>query len=135
MKPLPTPGAHGLTLAMKEQIRQQSVAYDGEPGEPWWCGDCLADLPADPMLHGSHICGDAVTVERAFGGLSFEVIGPQLGDLVWHPGTVPPGWGRLYEVSAVTPRGLRLWDMGNALDVQPSRVQVVRKATERGTTK
>ena len=116
----------GMTLAMKEQTRI-AVRCQDEPGEPWYCGDCLADLPADAMLHGSHICGEAVTVERAFGGLTFEVIGPEVGDTVWYLGAVPRGWGRLYEVTAAGRWGLRLWDMGNVLDVWPSHVDIIRK--------
>lgn len=118
-----------LTLAMKEQIRQFDVAFRGDPGQPWYCGDCLADLPADAMLHGSHVCGEAYSAERAFGGLGQEVIGPEPGDVVWHLGDVPPGYGRVYEVAGVSAAGLLyLLDMGNVLrNVPAARVMVPGK--------
>jgi hypothetical protein len=117
---------HVLTLAMKQQIRQFDVAFAGEAGQPWYCGDCLADLPRDKMLHGSHVCGEAYAVERAFGGLGQEVIGAEPGDVVWYPGDVPAGWGRVYTVREVYAGGfLYLEDIGNVLRGVPARDVVI----------
>jgi hypothetical protein len=125
-----------LTLAMKERMRVQSGIFvpltcNDNDGSPLYCGDCLADLP-DPWLRGSHVCGQAVTVERAFGGLGQEVIGAEPGDTVWFLGQVPSGYGRVYEVTAATVRGLRLLDVDQVLcDVRPMDVVVIRKAARR----
>jgi hypothetical protein len=117
---------HVLTLAMKERIRQFDVAFQDEPGQPWYCGDCLADLPRDPMLHGSHVCGEAFAVERAYGGLGQEVIGPEPGDVAWYTGELPDGYGRIYEVADVSPGGLLyLLDCGNVLRNVPAALAVV----------
>lgn len=118
--------SHVLTLAMKEQIRQFDVAFRGEPGQPWYCGDCLADLPADTMLHGSHVCGEAYPVLRAFGGLGQEILGPEPGDVAWYSGPLPPGYGRVYQVADVSPAGLLyLLDCGNVLRGVPAALCTV----------
>jgi hypothetical protein len=105
-----------LTLAVKEHVRGALVRCQDTPGEPWYCADCLADLPGGLEAQDAHECG----------------AGPEEGDLVWYDGALPAGYGRLYEVTCVQPGGrLRLWDMGNALDVWPEQVIIVRCAAAR----
>ncbi len=103
-----------LALAVKEHLRGASVRCQDAPGEPWYCGDCLADLPAGPAAQDAHECGAEAAAE---------------GDVAWYTGPLPDGYGRLYEVGRVLPGG-RLWlhDMGNVLNARPDQVVIVRRA-------
>lgn len=104
-----------LTLAVKEHLRGTPVRCQDAPGQPWYCGDCLAGLLADPEAQDAHQCG----------------AGPQPGDLAWYAGPLPDGYGRLYEVTRVQPGRVRLHDMGHVLMAHPGHVTVVRRAEER----
>ncbi len=104
-----------LTLAVKEHLRGTPVRCQDAPGQPWYCGDCLADLPASPEVQDTHQCGT----------------GPQPGDLAWYAGPLPDGYGRLYEVTHAQPGYVRLHDMGHVLTVHPEYVTVVKPAQAR----
>ena len=45
-----------FTLGDKELITGRSAASLDEGGR-WFCEDCLADLPFDPLRQLSHVCG------------------------------------------------------------------------------
>ena len=45
-----------LTLGQKERIRGRFLRQCDAQGEPWYCVDCLADLPEDYFSHWDHRC-------------------------------------------------------------------------------
>jgi hypothetical protein len=48
-----------LTLRQREAVNDIDLRCQDAPGEPWYCFNCLADLPADPCGQDAHVCGDA----------------------------------------------------------------------------
>lgn len=102
-----------LTLAVKEHLRGETVRHQDSPGEPWYCGDCLEDLPGFAEGQDAHECGPAAE-----------------GDTAWYTGQLPAGYGRLFEVGRVLPGGrLWLWDtVSHALLADPGQVLIVGRA-------
>jgi hypothetical protein len=54
-----------LTLGQKELIRGRSLTQCDAYGEPYYCVDCLADLPADKWEHWDHRCEDTTSAAPA----------------------------------------------------------------------
>lgn len=53
-----------LTLAVREEIQGRTLRCQDQPGEPWYCECCLADLPGDILAQLAHECGEAPAVEH-----------------------------------------------------------------------
>lgn len=99
-----------LALGQREVIGRVLLRCQDVPGEPWYCLHCLADLPSLPWAQGLHRCGEPT---------------PQPGDLIWYRGAVPPGHGRLYEVTRARAALLDPWDGFQGLRRAPTTEAVI----------
>jgi hypothetical protein len=66
-----------LTLAEREAMHGRPFRCQDRPGEPWYCYNCLADLPWYPHLQAAHRCGHPgpVVPARALAPLSASETG------------------------------------------------------------
>lgn len=129
-----------LTLADRELITGRSiVAYDDETGHAF-CGDCLADLPAGGYEALFHVCGEETPAAAPAGEATapepqpepdLKAVFAKVGDVVLYHGD-QAGHHGIWEVTCSTRRGLRLFDVDEALwDVPQSDVTVVQTAAVR----
>lgn len=130
-----------LTLADRELItgRSDIGCYD-EENCTWFCGDCLADLPAgyEALFH---ICGqepevpEPAPMEAAPAGEACAPRSPRKGDVAFYHGSLTEYRG-VYEVASARGGRLRLVDMERCLTgVAPEHVTVggrVRRQRKRG---
>lgn len=46
-----------LTLRQREAVNSTVLRCQDAAGEPWYCCNCLADLPGEPAAQDAHVCG------------------------------------------------------------------------------
>lgn len=133
-------GSKPLTLADRELITGRSIAAcDGETGRRF-CGDCLADLPADGYEALFHVCGEELPVPAPAAVApdtepqpepAVKAVPAKAGDVVRYHGSKTEYHG-VWEVTRSGRRGLALFDVNRALwDVPQSSVTVVQTAAVR----
>lgn len=102
-----------LTLADREVITGRSVAV-ADPDGGWFCGDCLADLPASQYEALFHVCG--------------ELDGVRVGGTARYHGSLAGYEGTVWEVTHIDHRGLVLFGVDRALwNVSAASVTVLNR--------
>jgi hypothetical protein len=106
-----------LTLADRQVITGRSIAV-ADPAGGWFCGDCLADLPAGSLGRLSHVCGQPADAK--------------VGDTARYHGSLAEYGGSVWEVTHIDRRGLVLFDVDRALwNVSPASVTVIKSGASR----